>query len=93
VDRRARVALAEEGVSVLRVDLASGRTESPGLVEVVREGRKIASVVQFEEDLLLARMGAGQDLAGALNVLPELPDPAAAGPRRAAGLPAHRREP
>jgi hypothetical protein len=65
-------ALAEEGVSVLRVDLARGRTTSPGLVEVIREGRRIASVVQFDDDLLLARMGAGHDVAGALAVLPSL---------------------
>jgi hypothetical protein len=67
------VALARTGASVLRVDLASGRSERPGLVEVVREGRKLPSVVTFEPDLRLARVGAGRDHAGALEVLPTLP--------------------
>jgi hypothetical protein len=67
------VALARTGASVLRVDLASGRSERPGLVEVVREGRKLPSVVTFEDQLRLARVGAGRDHAGALEVLPTLP--------------------
>jgi hypothetical protein len=67
------VALARTGASVLRVDLASGRSERAGLVEVVREGRKLPSVVTFEPDLRLARIGAGRDHAGALEVLPTLP--------------------
>jgi hypothetical protein len=67
------VALAEEGVSVLCLDVASGRTDRDGLVEVVRDGRKIGAVVDFEDELLLARMGAGRDLTGALSVLPSLP--------------------
>jgi hypothetical protein len=67
------VALARTGASVLLVDLASGRSERPGLVEVVREGRKLPSVVAFETGLRLARVGAGRDHAGALEVLPTLP--------------------
>jgi hypothetical protein len=67
------VALARTGASVLLVDLASGRSERPGLVEVVREGRKLPSVVTFETGLRLARVGAGRDHAGALEVLPTLP--------------------
>jgi hypothetical protein len=67
------VALARTGASVLLVDLASGRSERPGLVEVVREGRKLPSVVAFESGLRLARVGAGRDHAGALEVLPTLP--------------------
>jgi hypothetical protein len=67
------VALARTGVSVLRVDLASGRSERPGLVEVVRDGQKLPTVVSFEPDLRLARLGAGRDHAGALEVLPTLP--------------------
>jgi hypothetical protein len=67
------VALARTGASVLRVDLASGRSERPGLVEVVREGRKLPSVVSFEPGLRLARIGAGRDHAGAIEVLPTLP--------------------
>jgi hypothetical protein len=66
-------ALARTGVSVLRVDLANGRSERPGLVEVVREGRKLPSVVTFDPELRLARIGAGRDHAGALEVLPTLP--------------------
>jgi hypothetical protein len=67
------VAIARTGASVLRVDLASGRSERPGLVEVVREGRKLPAVVSFERDLRLARVGAGRDHAGALEVLPIFP--------------------
>jgi hypothetical protein len=67
------VALARTGASVLRVDLASGRSERPGLVEVVREGRKLPDVVAFDPELRLARIGAGRDHAGALEVLPTLP--------------------
>jgi hypothetical protein len=67
------VALARTGASVLRVDLASGRSERPGLVEVVREGRKLPDVVAFDPELRLARIGAGRDHAGALETLPTLP--------------------
>jgi hypothetical protein len=67
------LALANTGASVLRVDLASGRSERPGLVEVVREGRKLPDVVNFEPDVRLARVGAGRDHAGALEVLATLP--------------------
>jgi hypothetical protein len=67
------VALARTGASVLRVDLASGRSERPGLVEVVREGRKLPEVVAFDPELRLARIGAGRDHAGALETLPTLP--------------------
>jgi hypothetical protein len=67
------VALARTGASVLRVDLANGRSERAGLVEVVREGRKLPSVVTFDPDLRLARIGAGHDHAGALEALPTLP--------------------
>jgi hypothetical protein len=67
------VALASTGASVLRVDLANGRSERAGLVEVVREGRKLPSVVTFDPDLRLARIGAGHDHSGALEALPTLP--------------------
>jgi hypothetical protein len=67
------LAVARTGVSVLRVDLASGRSERAGLVEVVREGRKLPSVVTFDPELRLARVGAGRDHAGALEALPTLP--------------------
>ena len=68
------VAVARLGVSVLRLDLAGGRTARPGLYEVLRRGHRLADAVDFEPgDLALARLGAGQDLGGALDALPELP--------------------
>ncbi len=67
------VALARRGVSVLDIDLASGASDGPGLVEVVRDGERLARVVDFDPDLELARAGAGRDHAGALEAVRSLP--------------------
>ena len=66
-------ALVAEGVGVLRVDLASGRSEQPGLVEVVRDGLRLADAVTFEPGLKLAHLTAGHDHGEALLALTELP--------------------
>lgn len=66
-------ALEAGGVSVLRIDLASGHTRSAGLLEVVRDGVKLASAVTFGPEPKVARLGAGADLAGALGTLSSLP--------------------
>jgi hypothetical protein len=66
-------ALEAEGVSVLRIDLASGRSRTPGLLEVVRDGVKLASAVTFGPEPRLARLGAGEDLHAALGALSLLP--------------------
>ncbi|TVP69478.1 MAG: hypothetical protein EA340_07165, partial [Nitriliruptor sp.] len=65
--------LVAEGVGVLRVDLASGRSEHPGLVEVVRDGTRLADTVTFEPGVKLAQLSAGRDHADALAALTELP--------------------
>ena len=65
--------LVSEGVGVLRVDLASGRSEHPGLVEVVRDGTRLADAVTFEPGVKLAQLSAGRDHADALAALTELP--------------------
>lgn len=68
------VAIARRGASVLRLDLATGRSEQPGLIEVLRYGHRLADTVEFEPgDLELARLGPGRDLAAAMDALPELP--------------------
>ncbi|HSK23152.1 MAG TPA: hypothetical protein VK906_08255, partial [Egicoccus sp.] len=68
------VAIARRGASVLRLDLATGRSERPGLIEVLRHGHRLADTVEFEPgDLELARLGPGRDLAAAMDALPELP--------------------
>jgi hypothetical protein len=65
-------AVAEEGASVLALDLASGRSESAGLAEALRDGRPLASVAEVDGRLRLARMGAGGDLSAALEGLGDL---------------------
>jgi len=60
-------------LGVLRVDLASGRSEVPGLVEVVRDDLRLADVVEFEPKVKLARLRAGRDHGEALAALTELP--------------------
>jgi hypothetical protein len=67
------LAVARTGVTVLRVDLASGRTEAPGLAEVEAGDRKLTEVVEFEPGLRLARTGVGDDQRGALRALTALP--------------------
>jgi hypothetical protein len=66
-------ALEAEGVSVLRIDLATGHSRSPGLLEVVRDGVKLVSAVTFGPEPRLARLGAGEDLQAALVALSSLP--------------------
>jgi hypothetical protein len=66
-------ALVADGCGVLRVDLASGRSEQPGLVEVVRDGQRLADVVTFQPGMKLAEMTAGRDHTDALAALTELP--------------------
>ena len=65
--------LVADGVGVLRVDLASGRSEQAGLVEVVRDGVRLADAVTFEPGVKLAQLSAGRDHADALAALTELP--------------------
>lgn len=67
-------ALVEKDVSVLSIDLATGRSESPGLVEVVRDKVKLTRAVRFEPGARLARLGAGADHAEALASLSSLPN-------------------
>jgi hypothetical protein len=67
------LAVARTGVSVLRVDLASGRTARPGLAEVEAGTRKLTDVVDFAPGLKLARTGVGDDQRGALRALTALP--------------------
>jgi hypothetical protein len=67
------VALARRGVSVLRVDLASGRSDTPGLAEVAAGERRLTEVVDYESGMLLARLGAGGDHRDALAALVDLP--------------------
>lgn len=66
-------ALAAEGASVLRVELAGGRSELPGLVEVIRDGRRLPDVVAYEPEAKLAHLTAGRDHREALDCAKELP--------------------
>jgi hypothetical protein len=67
------VALARRGVSVLRVDLASGRSDAPGLAEVAAGEQRLTEVVDYEPGMMLARLGAGDDHREALAALADLP--------------------
>jgi hypothetical protein len=67
------IALARRGVSVLRVDLASGRSDTPGLAEVAAGESRLTEVVDYESGMLLARLGAGGDHRDALAALVDLP--------------------
>lgn len=66
------VALARTGASVLAVDLASGRSPGPGLLEVVRAERTLVSTVSFAPGMRLARLGAGSEHGPALEALGHL---------------------
>ncbi|WP_052664323.1 hypothetical protein [Nitriliruptor alkaliphilus] len=68
------VALAEQGASVLIVDVASGATPHEGLLEVVRDGASLGHTVTFERDIKLARLGAGRDLDEAMRAAAALPE-------------------
>ena len=65
-------ALTEHGMSVLRVDLASGPGPSPGLVEVIEDGARLVDSVAIEPGSKLARLGPGADVRRALAALPSL---------------------
>ncbi len=66
-------ALAEDGRSVLRIDLATGWSEPPGLAEVVNDGVKLTRAVDFDREIKLAWLGAGRSQAEALSALRDLP--------------------
>lgn len=65
-------ALARSGVSVLLAELAAGRTEDPGVLEVVEGDARLSRVARIDPDLRLARVGAGRDLHAALRAMPTL---------------------
>ena len=65
--------LVASDLGVLRVDLASGRSDDPGLVEVVHDGKRLAEVVEYEPGVKFARLHAGRDHEVALASLTELP--------------------
>ena len=67
------IALVRQGASVLRIDLATGRSPAPGLIEVLRDGVKLTEAVTFEPGLRFARLGAGDDHGAALEALATLP--------------------
>lgn len=66
-------ALVAEGASVLHVELAAGRSELPGLVEVIRDRRRLSDVVAYEPEIKLAHLTAGRDHQEALECVNELP--------------------
>jgi hypothetical protein len=66
-------ALADSGSSVLLVDLATGSTTSPGILEVVRDRRPLAEVVTYADGRSLALAGPGADRLAALQALITLP--------------------
>jgi hypothetical protein len=68
------VAIARTGASVLALDLADGRSERPGLLEVTRGERSLVSTVTFEPGLRLARLPAGREHGPALEALGSLPE-------------------
>jgi hypothetical protein len=66
-------ALAESGSSVLLVDIATGTTSAPGILEVVRDRTPLADVVQYDDGRSLAHAGPGADRLQALQALITLP--------------------
>ena len=66
-------ALADDGASVLLIDLATGATDAPGIVEVVRDRRPLGEVVTYVEGRSLAFAGPGADRLQALQALVTLP--------------------
>jgi hypothetical protein len=65
-------ALAEDGTSVLAVDLVSAPDGRPGLLEFARGERRLPEVVRFEPDLRLAYLSAGSDRSAGIEALPTL---------------------
>lgn len=70
------VELSRREHRVVVLDLASGPDETghPGVLEVVRDGVRLADAVRFDPELLLARLGPGEDDDGALAAWPRLAD-------------------
>lgn len=66
------VALATHGVSVLRMDLARGASDAPGVFEVADEQLRLARAASFEPDVKLAWLPAGSSVAGALAAIPSM---------------------
>jgi outer membrane biosynthesis protein TonB len=72
------VALSQRRRRVVVIDLADGPTPGrPGVVEVVHDELQLGEAVDFDRELLLARLGAGADDVAALEMLtglvPRLP--------------------
>ena len=65
--------LADGGASVLLVDIATGSTDGPGVVEVVRERLPLSDVVIYDDVRSLAVVGPGSDRMQALQALVTLP--------------------
>ena len=66
-------AIARTGVSVLLVDMTSGASDRPGVLEVVRDRVPLADVVTYASDLPFAEAGAGLDHLKALQAFVSLP--------------------
>ena len=66
-------ALARTGVSVLLVDLTTGASESPGILEVVRDRLPLGDVVTYANGLPLAEARAGRDHLRALQAFVTFP--------------------
>ena len=66
-------ALSDGGASVLLVDLAAGSTDTPGVLEVVRDRRPLSDVVTYAEGRTLAVTGPGADRLQAMQALVTLP--------------------
>jgi hypothetical protein len=63
--------LAQEGASVLTLDLTGEGNGQPGFLEIIREGAKLTSVVDLDPDMRLARLGAGRNTNEALRAFVE----------------------
>ncbi len=63
--------LAQDGSSVLTLDLTGEGNGQPGFLEMIRENAKLTSVVDLHPDLRLARLGAGRDTKEALRAFVE----------------------
>jgi hypothetical protein len=65
-------ALAEDGASVLALDLVTAPDGRPGLLEFTRGERKLPEVVEFVPGVRLATLASGADRAAAIDALPLL---------------------
>jgi hypothetical protein len=63
--------LAEQGLSVLSLDLTADGGDHPGFLEVVRHGHKLSEVVDLDPDVRLATLGPGRDTTEALRAFNE----------------------